>query len=382
MNEIRNISFIGAGNMGCFNATKAACAGYRVTLYDIDEAGLARALGLCMGYIDYFVAMAYCSADKAEHVLSGIIFTSDLAEASASADLVSESVFEQLALKREVHRNLDALCPPHTILTTNSSFLLGSDIEDAIIRGDRFAAMHSYMGSPLVDIVASGRTSKETLAALESYTLSLNAVPLMLKKEHPGYVLNAILGPFLGMAMTLVAEGFGSVEQVDRAWMTFRSAPMGPIGIMDIIGLGLIQGGWRNRPAETVDAGLRSRVLAVLDPMIAANELGISTGKGFYQYPEPAFGLSEFVNNEPAIEALYHPLMLVWMASAVKVAAAGITMPSEIDRAWMVGTSLDQGPFAALDTLGKEAFVAMLGGLVSVGGFNAEEAIQVFEYLK
>ena len=382
MNTIRNISFIGAGNMGCFNATKAACAGYQVTLYDIDDASLVRARMLCQGYIDYFVATEYCLADAAVAVMAGLLFTTDLARASADADLVSESVFEQLALKRDVHRTLDALCPAHTILTTNSSFLLGSQIEDVVGRGDRFAAMHSYMGSPLVDIVSSGRTSEATLQRLEAYTRSLQAVPLRLKKEHPGYVLNAILGPFLGMAMTLVAEGYGTAEQVDRAWMTFRAAPMGPMGIMDIIGLGLIQSGWKNRPAETLDAGLRARVLAILEPMIAANALGAAAGKGFYAYPEPAYAQANFVSEAPAIEALYQPLMTVWIASAIKVAAAGIADPAEIDRAWMIGTSLDQGPFATLEAAGHAAFLALLDGLVAAGGFDRTDAADVLGYLE
>ncbi|MDP5064320.1 MAG: 3-hydroxyacyl-CoA dehydrogenase NAD-binding domain-containing protein [Haliea sp.] len=381
-NTIRNVSFVGAGNMGCFNATKAACAGYRVTLYDVNEAVLDHARLLCQGYIDYFVGTAYSSEEGAPGILAAMVFTGDFAQASAEADLVSESVFEQLAIKREVHRKLDASCPAHTILTTNSSFLLGSDIENAVTRGDRFAAMHSYMGSPLVDIVASGRTSAATLQALETYTRSLQAVPLMLKKEYPGYVLNAILGPLLGMAITLVAEGFGSVEQVDRAWMSYRSASMGPMGIIDIIGLGLIQSGWKNRPANTIDAGLRDRVLAILDRMIAANQLGASTGKGFYSYPEPAFAQPRFLDQEPVVEALYHPLMTVWIASAIKVADADVADPTEIDRAWMVGTSLAQGPFAALKTVGTEFFITLLEALVAAGGFDPDDAYRVCHYLK
>ena len=382
LREIRNVTFIGAGNMGCFNAAKAACAGYRVTLYDINEASLDRARVLCQGYADYFLSTDYCSAETARQAISDIIFTTDFALASSDADLVSESVFEQLDLKREVHRNLDTLCQTHTILTTNASFLLGSHIEDAVARGDRFAAMHSYMGSPLVDIVASGRTSVATINSLEAYTRSLKAVPLILKKEHPGYVLNAILAPFLGMSMTLVAEGFASIEQVDRAWMTFRSAPMGPMGIMDIIGLNLIQNGWESRPTDTVDAGLKARVLAILNPMVAENQLGAATGMGFYQYPEPAFAQPGFLRHEPAIEALYQPLMTVWIASAVKVAAADIVNPVEIDRAWMIGTSLDKGPFGVLRTMGSDAFIVMLEGLVAAGGFSADDAALVRAYLQ
>jgi len=380
--KIHSVCFVGAGNMGCFNAVKAACSGYQVTLYDSDNQALQRAHDLCAGYFDYFLSVGFCSSDAVSDHLSRIVFTSDLALATHEADLVSESVFEDLMLKREIHELLDALCPAHTILTTNSSFLLGSHIERGLSRGDRFAAMHSYMGSPLVDLVGSGRTSHQTLETLESYIRSLGATPLVLKKEYPGYVLNAILGPFLGMAMALVAQGFATAPQIDRAWMTFRSAPMGPMGIMDIIGLGLIRSGWEKRDKDATDNALVEKVLAVLDPMIAANHSGISAGKGFYDYPNPLFESPSFLVEEDAIEALYEPLMTIWIASAVKVAAAEVLEPTDIDKAWIVGTTLDRGPFAVLGDVGADRFEELLEGLVSVGGFNPKEAQMVTEYVR
>lgn len=368
--------------MGCFNATKAACAGYQVTLYDLNEDALTRARTLCRGYMYHLAEIANYDTRNAVSILDRMAFTANFAGATAEADLVSESVFEQLALKREVHRSLDDLCPAHTILTTNSSFLLGSQIEGAVGRGDRFAAMHSYMASPLIDIVASGRTSPKTLQTLEAYARSLHATPLMLKKEHPGYVLNAMLGPLLSMALIMVAEGIASVEQVDKAWMTYRRAPIGPIGIMDIIGLGLIQSAWQNRPVDSVNVRHRAQVLAILDPMVAANQLGASTGQGFYSYPEPSFAQSEFLAHGQVNEALYNPLMAVWIANAIKISAAGVADPKEIDRAWMVGTSLDQGPFATLNVFGREPFLALLDGLVIAGRFDRNDMSRISEYLR
>ena len=380
--KIRTVCFVGAGNMGCFNAVKAACAGYRITLYDRDDQALSRAHDLCAGYFDYFSSIGFCPSDAASDHLSRIVFTSDLALATHEADLISESVFEDLTLKREIHELLDHLCPAHTILTTNSSFLLGSHIEGGVSRGDRFAAMHSYMGSPLVDLVGSTRTSHETLETLESYIRSLNATPLVLKKEYPGYVLNAILGPFLGMAMALVAQGFATASQIDRAWMTFRSAPMGPMGIMDIIGLSLIRNGWANRDKEGTDSALVESVLALLDPMIAANHSGISAGKGFYEYPNPLFESPNFLVEEDAIEALYEPLMTIWIANAVKVAAAEVLEPTDIDRAWMIGTTLEQGPFAVLADVGADRFETLLEGLVDVRAFDPTEARIITDYVR
>jgi enoyl-CoA hydratase / 3-hydroxyacyl-CoA dehydrogenase len=378
--EIQTVCFVGAGNMGCFNAAKAACSGYRVTLYDISEDKLQQARSRCEQVVAYLASIAYCQHDDIDAALGRMAFSTDLAEATADADLVSESVVERLDVKREVHGKLDQLCPARTILTTNSSYLLPSSIEDAVRRGDRFAAMHSYMGSPLVDIVGSRRTSADTIRVLESYVHSINAVPLVLKKEHPGYVLNAILGPVLATAMMLVAEGRGTVEQVDRAWMHYRSAPMGPLGIIDIIGLNLIYSGWENRREQASIPGLRPRVLALLSPYIERNELGMSTGKGFYRYPEPAFQVPGFAHGDESLEILYQPLMLALVASAIVVAAAGVAEPAEIDRAWMVGTSLDKGPFAVLEEVGPDVFIDAFEVFAAASGFNPDNARIVSRY--
>jgi enoyl-CoA hydratase/3-hydroxyacyl-CoA dehydrogenase len=378
--KIQTVCFVGAGNMGCFNAVKAAFAGYRVTLYDVSEDGLQQARARCEG-----IAAHLASTDNYPNVdiaaaLAGMDFSAELMVATADADLVSESVFEHLDLKREVHRNLDRLCPAKTILTTNSSFLLPSEIEDAVQRGDRFAAMHSYMGSPLVDIVGGRRTSANTIQVLERYVQSINAVPLVLHKEHPGYVLNAILGPIFATAMMLVADGVGSAEQVDRAWMHGSSAGMGPLGIMDMIGLNLFHDKWERRRDEGSIPGLRPRVLALLNPFIERGETGISAGKGFYRYPEPSYQAANFLEVEIPLQSLYRPLMLSLVGNAVLVAAANVALPEEIDKAWRVGMSLSEGPFAVLENFGLDAFLLALESLTASGGFDPENTKIVSRY--
>jgi 3-hydroxyacyl-CoA dehydrogenase len=378
--EIQTVCFVGAGNMGCFNATKAALCGYTVTLYDVNPQNLQQAVAHCEGFAAYLAGSGYCAAQEIPAALARISTTTDLAQATVNADLVSESVFERLDIKREVHQLLDETCPAKTILTTNSSYLLLSEIEDAVQRGDRFAAMHSYMGSALVDIVGGPRTSATTIETLERYVTSINAVPLVLKKEYPGYVLNAVLGPVLATAMLLVAEGIGSAREVDRAWMAARSAPMGPLGILDLIGLNLVVDSWEHREDEGPIPGLRPRVLGLLKPMVERNELGIPTGKGFYQYPEPAYQQAGFLETEVDGDALYRPLLLAMVASAVQVAAADVAEPVDIDRAWKVGTNLDQGPFEILAELGTANFVEQFERHTAAGWFDPDNARIVLDY--
>jgi len=367
--------------MGCFNAIKAAISGYDVVLYDIDEEHLQRATDHFQGLAEFLIGSAYCSAEDIPAALARISLVADLEQATANADLVSESVFERLDIKREVHQTLDQVCPEHTLVTTNSSYLPLSNMEDVVRRGDRFAAMHSYMASPLVDIVGGSRTSPTTIDTLKRYVLSIKAVPLVLKKEYPGYVLNAVLGPVLATAMFLVAEGVASCEDVDRAWMNQRSAPMGPLGMLDLIGLGLVYDSWLNRDDEGPIPGLRPKVLELLRPLVEREELGMQSGQGFYHYPEPVYQQAGFLEAGANDDDVYRPLVMALVASAVVVAANDVADPDDIDKAWMVGTSLDTGPFAILEQMGVAQFLAMFGEHVAAGRFNPARARLVTEYL-
>ena len=379
--QLQHICFVGAGNMGCFNAVKAALSDYRVSLYDVSDNNLEQAPLRCEGIANHLAAIGYCEVDSIPAALARVTCHSDLAEAVADADLVSESVFERLDIKRDVHESLDRACPEKTILTTNSSYLLPSAIEDVVQRGDRFAAMHSYMGSPLVDIVGGGRTSSATIDTLKAYVTSINAVPLVLQKEYPGYVLNAILGPVLAAAMRLVVDGEGDAEAVDRAWMYHRSAPMGPFGILDLIGIHLVHDSWQNRSDDDAMPGLRQGVLSLLGPLVAQGELGMSTGKGFYQYPSPRYQDADFLQHTGNTDDLYLALEMALIASAVLVAAAGVAQPMEIDLAWKVGTSLNKGPFELLDEAQHGDFAANFEAYVDSGHFEPVKSRIVLDYI-
>jgi enoyl-CoA hydratase/3-hydroxyacyl-CoA dehydrogenase len=277
---------------------------------------------------------------------------------------------------------LDQICPPHTILTTNSSALLVSEIETAVERGDRFAALHSHLGAPLVDIVGGPRTSAATVDILERYVLSTKGVPLVLKKEYPGYVLNAMLGPVLGCALSLVVEGIATQEQVDRAWMRGRSATMGPFGMMDLFGVNVIHDSWQYRKEDPFTARLRPKILGLLQPMVERGELGMKAGKGFYQYPAPAYQQPNFLGQAPVAEPIYQALIAALVGNAALVAAHGVADPEDIDRAWQTGTFLDTGPFAILAHMGVAEFLNILASAVAAGRFKSDRAERATDYLR
>lgn len=184
--EIGTVCYIGAGTMGCVNSLVAAVSGYDVVLYDLDENTLSMVADRQQGFAEHMVAIGYCDADAVPEALARVRTTSDPADAAAGADLVSESVVEQVDIKRDAHALFDRLCAPSTILTTNTSSLLVSEIEGAVERGGRFAALHSHLGSPLYDIVGGPRTTPETIEVLRRFVLSLGGVPLVLRREHRG----------------------------------------------------------------------------------------------------------------------------------------------------------------------------------------------------
>ncbi len=378
--EIETVCFIGAGTMGCFNALMAAVAGYRAVIYDVSEEALSNAPQGLNGMAGYLAGEGFFPEEAIADALARITVCPDLGAATANAELVSESVSERLEIKREVHRNLDAICNAGTLITTNTSSLLVSQIEDVLVHGERFAALHSHLGSVLIDIVGGPRTSAHTIDVLERYVVSIQGMPLVLKKENPGYVLNAILGPLLTIAKVLVIERLATPEDVDRAWMLHQHAPIGPFGLMDFFGLNIIFDSWQMpKPGR---AHLQDKVLSFITPYIENNTLGVKTGEGFYSYPQPQYQQSNFLEDQADLSVIYQALVCVLIASAVVIAKDNVAEPYEIDRAWTVSMSLVKGPFGLLDEMGIDTFLASLSELVEKGLLGDELAERAESYLR
>ena len=360
IDEIKTVCYVGAGTMGCANSLVAAVSGYDVVIYDVSKDSLAQVADKHEEMGAFLVASGYCSVEELVASAARISCEQDLKVAVEDADLVSESVVEDLRIKREVHGELDKLCPAKTILTTNTSGLLVSDIDDVVERGDRFAALHSHYGSPLIDIVGGPRTSESTVDVLQRYVLSLKCVPLVLRKENRGYVLNALLGPVLTTALVLVVEGIASKEEVDAAWMKQRRAPMGPFGMMDLFGLNVVYDGWQYRELNPEEDALRQKVNVLLKSYLNQGEYGSKSGKGFYSYPNSEFEQAGFLDIEGDASISHYAMTTTLISNAILLASNDIASREEIDRAWTVGMTLDTGPFALLEEMGSAVFLQLL----------------------
>ena len=382
IDEIGTVTYIGAGMMGCVNSLVAAVSGYHVVLHDASADMLTSVAERQAGIGAYMVGIGYCTPAALAAGLVRVTTASELADALKGADLVSESIYENREAKRSVLERVDELASPTTIITTNTSTLMVSDLEDAVVRGTHFAALHSHLGAPLYDIVGGPRTSTETINVLRRFVETLGGTPMVLKKEHPGYVFNSMNGQVMLMAVHLVLDRHATVEDVDRVWMSDRSAPMGPFGMMDLFGLDLMRESWSTPTKDAHREALRKRVEPFLTEMVEADRLGQKSGSGFYTYPEPAYQQPDFADVEPPSETASNALLGALVTAAVMIEVKGVADRADIDAAWRAATGQTLGPFGILASVGGDSFIAVLDELRAEHLIAAETADAVRSRLR
>lgn len=295
-NKMKNIVILGAGTMGQQIGLISAAAGFDVTIYDAFEQALEPAEKRIQALAARLVNQGRIAGEKAKAGLLRIQFTSNPESAGKSADLISESVPEDPALKQRVFSQFNRLCPDHTIFTTNSSTLVPSMIAQATGRPDRFAALHFHdcAITNVVDVMPHPGTSEKTLETIRAFCKAIDQYPIELKKEQHGYVFNTMLTELLGSALGLASKQVASPEDIDRAWMGIMKTAVGPFGIMDSVGLETvykITDYWAQKSHDPK----RKANAAYLKSFVEKGDLGVKTGRGFYAYPDPAFLKPDFM---------------------------------------------------------------------------------------
>lgn len=297
--DIRCVFIVGAGTMGQQIGLQCAMHGYEVVVYDIAPEALKAANAQIKAYAAQLVNQMRLTRSELDATLARISFTTNPEDADR-ADLLSESVPEDPALKAKVFAQFDELCPPHTIFTTNTSSLIPSMFADATGRPAQFAALHFHTyvwDSNVVDIMPHAGTSPETVELLYAFARRIGQIPIVLNKENYGYVFNAMLNALNTAAVKLAVDDVASVEDIDRAWMGVMKMPTGPFGILDVVGL------------KTVWDIVQFWATTLNDPQLQANAnflkqyvdkdwLGVKTGRGFYTYPDPAYARPGFLTGE------------------------------------------------------------------------------------
>lgn len=292
ISDIKNITILGTGTMGLRIGLSCALNGYQCKLFDIKEEALESAASIQKEITKRMVENDLISRLQQEEALSTMVFTQDPQEAASQADLISESVTEDVLIKNRVWQQFGQLCPSHTIFTTNSSYLLPSMFANISGRPEQFCALHFHdvFHANVVDIMPHSGTAAWVVPLLEDFGKSLKQIPVILQKESSGYLFNNMLMAMMGAASSLLTREIGTVEDIDRSWMGNFKMPIGPFGLLDEVGLDTV---WHIVNARK--DGTSKKFAALLDEYVKAGNLGQKTGSGFYNYPNPRYQDEDFI---------------------------------------------------------------------------------------
>ncbi len=274
--EISIISVIGAGYMGRQIIEKSALYGYNINVFDENLEGLKEFLGDLK------------KKTEEKNIKVDINLFTNISEAVKNSDLIIEAIPEKLELKKVIFSQIDKLAPPNAIIATNSSSIPISKLEDAVERKDKVLNIHFYnlFTMPMADIMRGTQTSNETFQKGKNWLESIEIVPLEVKKECYGFVFNRIWRAIKKECLKIWAGGHADVETVDKAWQIFcqyfLKNKYGPFQFMDRIGLDVV---YDIEMSYFKNTGLPDdKPPDLLKDAVERGELGVKTGKGFYNY--------------------------------------------------------------------------------------------------
>lgn len=286
--DLRRVLIVGAGRTGGLFVTRCLQAGLEVVVHDIDPQALQRS--------------GQVPSDEGTPALgpaaqAQLTVETDPVRAAAGVDLLIECVPERLALKRSIFAQFAALCPSTALFVTNTSVLLPSHLAAATQRPERFAAFHLLNETGLVEIMGHAGTAPATLDTLARFARRLGCLPILCRKELPGYLFNTLTMPWFFAALKLAAQGAASVSDIDRLWMRAMHTPRGPFGELDRIGLDTVCEITRYFAQRSTDPDLAA-VVAFLEGYVQQGRKGAKVARGFYDYPQPAYEQPGFVEDE------------------------------------------------------------------------------------
>jgi len=281
---IRTVGVCGAGGtMGAGIAIVAARAGFRAISYDVGQDRLDSARAQTAAFFDKSVERGKLPAEERDAIMARSETTTDLAELG-ECDLVIEAIFEDLQVKRKLLGQLDAVCPPETIFASNTSTLSITEIAAGCSRPDRVIGLHFCLPAQLMKLIEVSPgllTSEATLETAWAWTEKCGQMPVK-TQDRPGFILNALLVPFNNDCIRAVEAGVAEPADIDRAIKAGLGYKMGPLELIDLIGLDT-----QVRLCEAfypVTLDPRSATPPLLRRMVAAGQLGRKSGRGFFAY--------------------------------------------------------------------------------------------------
>lgn len=286
---MENVVVVGAGLMGSGIVQVAAQAGHPTVMVDIEDAYLEKGMAGIKASLKRVLRKKIEDAAEAEErfseVMGRISTTTDLEAAAAGSDIVVEAITENLPLKCETFGRLDVAAPAHAVFASNTSSLPIAKLAAGTSRPDKVGGLHFFNPVPvmrLVEVVRAEATSEETFAALKGFAEGVGKTAVACK-DTPGFVVNRLLVPYLMEAVRLYERGDASAEDIDIAMKLGCGYPMGPLALLDYVGLDttkFIMDGWH----EAYPDQPLFYPSALLDRLVGEGKFGRKSGEGFYPY--------------------------------------------------------------------------------------------------
>ena len=283
--KISRVGVLGAGLMGSGIAEVSAKAGYETIVREVSEDLVRKGLSRIEGSLGKAVEKGKLEA-SARDAARGCLRTTTRLEDLADCDIVIEAIVENLETKKETFAVLDRTCKPEAIFCSNTSSLTITEMSAATSRPDRFAGLHFFNPVPvmkLVEVVRTIATSEETEKTVFEFAKSLGKEPIR-AHDNSGFVVNRLLVPYLLDAVRALEEGVGTKEDIDRGMELGCGHPMGPLRLLDFVGLDTTY-----FIAEIMFNEYREKRFApppLLKRMVLAGRFGRKSGRGFYDYGE------------------------------------------------------------------------------------------------
>jgi len=281
---MNNIAVIGAGTMGNGIAHVFAQSGYQVSLIDLSEEALERALRTITKNLDRQLVKEKISAEDKAQTLDRISLNTSMDKGIEGAELIVEAATENTDLKLKIFKQLDELAQEHTILATNTSSISITQIAAVTNRPDKVIGMHFMNPVPimkLVEIIRGYSTSDEVTSTIMSLSKSLGKIPVEVN-DYPGFVANRVLMPMINEAICTLHEGVAGVEEIDTVMKLGMAHPMGPLQLADFIGLDVCLA-----ILQVLHDGFGNPKYApcpLLVNMVTAGKKGVKSGEGFYSW--------------------------------------------------------------------------------------------------
>ena len=283
---MKNIAVIGSGTMGNGIAHTFAQFGFQVQLIDISQTALDKGMATITKNLDRMVAKEKISEDDKNATLKNITTYTSIKEGVQYASLVVEAATENVDLKLNIFKELDAICPEDTILATNTSSISITQIAAVTKRPEQVIGMHFMNPVPimkLVEIIRGYNTSDEVMQFTVDLSKKINKIPVEVN-DYPGFVANRILMPMINESVETLYNGVAGVKEIDTVMMLGMAHPMGPLQLADFIGLdvclsilNVLYDGFKNP---------KYAPCPLLVNMVRAGKLGVKSGEGFYDYSE------------------------------------------------------------------------------------------------